>query len=182
MWGDDDWCHLASTLAWWHFLSLTSVLHLLVWTDRHGWQEDVTFWVNLEAIGATVTTALSTQAHRHIPHHASVWNYYDTTGSEIIAHPQSISFHNILCIPLKMKPILYFPAVIHWLLHAEHAVLGGASLVVDSTEMTCCAECRLSVLMWRREQGVCLCVLYARMLFGSVPLTSNTCASCLYST
>lgn len=68
------------------------------------------------------------------------------------------------------------------LLHAEHAVKGGASMRIDSTEMTCCAECQLPVLMLRREQGVCLCVLYARMLFGSVPLTSNTCASCLYST
>lgn len=65
-------------------------------------------------------------------------------------------------------------------MHAEHAVKGGASLVVDNTELICSAG--LPVLVLRREQGVCLCVLYARMLFGSVPLTSNTCASCLYST
>lgn len=59
--------------------------------------------------------------------------------------------------------------------HAEHAVKGGASVIIDSTEMTCCAVCQLSVLMLRREQGVCLFVLSARMLFGSVPLTSDTC-------
>lgn len=68
------------------------------------------------------------------------------------------------------------------LLHAEHAVKGEASMTIGSTEMTCCAVCQLLVLMLKRAQGVCLCVLYARMLFGSVPLTSNTCASCLYST
>ena len=45
------------------------------------------------------------------------------------------------------------------LLHAEHAVTGGASVMIDSTEMTCCAECQLPVLMLRGEQGVCLCVL-----------------------
>lgn len=48
---------------------------------------------------------------------------------------------------------------IHSLLHAEHAVKGGASVMIDSTEMTCCAECQLPVSMLRREQGVCLCVL-----------------------
>lgn len=36
---------------------------------------------------------------------------------------------------------------------------GGASMMIDSTKVTRCSECQLPVLMLRREQGVCLCVL-----------------------
>lgn len=44
------------------------------------------------------------------------------------------------------------------LLHTEPAVNGEASMMINSTEMTC-AECQLPVLMLRSEQGVCLCAI-----------------------
>lgn len=43
MQGDDDWCHLAPTLVWLHFLSVMSVLRPVLWMDQHVRQEAVTF-------------------------------------------------------------------------------------------------------------------------------------------
>lgn len=59
-------------------------------------------------------------------------------------------------------------------------------MVMGGTEMTCFAECHLPSVMLRREQGgaffVCEKPGYLFFLFGSVHLTSNSCASCLYRT
>lgn len=45
------------------------------------------------------------------------------------------------------------------LLHAAHAVKGGASTVIDSTEVTCCAECQLPCINVE-ESRECVYVCY----------------------
>lgn len=46
------------------------------------------------------------------------------------------------------------------LLHAAHAVKGGASTMIDSTEMTCCAACQLPCINVERRAGsVFMCAI-----------------------
>lgn len=67
-------------------------------------------------------------------------------------------------------------------MHTQHAVKGGAPVATDSTEMSVVLSAATCVNVEKRSGSVFMCAVSQNVFFGSVALTSNTCASCLYST
>lgn len=81
-------------------------------------------------------------------------------------HKTLVLFARILCASILKKNTTWgktcvfqlFISVVNLscsnpVLHAEHAVKGGASLLIDSTEMVCCAECHLPCINVTRRGG-----------------------------